>query len=111
MDGYVNAGIRAHVTGYLHAQNYKEGSVVKKGDLMFEIDPGQFQAVLDQTKARLAQSQAQLGKTDLDVKRYTPLVKEQAISQEELDNAVQAKLSAEAQVKADQASVETAQLN
>ena len=111
LDGYANAQIRAQVTGYLLKQNYAEGSEVKKGDLLFEIDPRPFQAALDQALAKLAQDQAQSGKTELDVKRYTPLAKEQAISQEELDDAVQANLAAEAQVKADEAAVETAQLN
>ena len=111
LDGFVNAQIRAQVTGYLLAQNYAEGSEVKKGDLLFHIDPRPFQAALDQAQAKLAQDQAQAGKTELDVKRYTPLAKEQAISQEELDNAVQADLAAKAQVKADEAAVENAQLN
>ncbi len=111
LDGYVNAGIRAQVSGYLLAQDYKEGTEVKKGDLLFQIDPRPFQAVLDQTRARLAQDRAQQGKTELDVKRYTPLAKEQALSQEELDNAVQANLAAAAQVQADEAAVATAQLN
>lgn len=111
LDGYVNAQIHAQVTGYLLAQNYTEGGRVKKGDLLFQIDPRPFQAALDQAKAKLAQDQAQAGKTDLDVKRYTPLAKEQAISQEELDDAVQANLSAKAQVKADDAAVDSAKLN
>jgi RND family efflux transporter MFP subunit len=111
LDGFVNAQIRAQVTGYLLSQNYTEGSSVKKGDLLFQIDPRPFQAALDQTQARLAQDQAVAGKTALDVKRYTPLAQEQAISQEELDNAVQADLAAKAQVKADEAAVENAQLN
>jgi membrane fusion protein (multidrug efflux system) len=111
LDGFVNAQIRAQVTGYLLTQNYAEGGEVKKGDLLFQIDPRPFQATLDQAKAKLAQDQAQLGKTRLDVKRYTPLAKAQAISQEELDDAIQANLGAEAQVKADEASIETAQLN
>lgn len=110
-DGYVNAQIRAQVTGYLLAQDYAEGSRVKKGDLLFRIDPRPFQAALDQAQAKLAQDQAQKGKTALDVKRYTPLAKEQAISQEELDDAVQADLAADAQIKADEAAIETAQLN
>jgi membrane fusion protein, multidrug efflux system len=79
--------------------------------LLFEIDPRPFQAALDQARGKLAQDQAQLGKTQLDVKRYTPLVKDQAISQEELDDAVQANLMAEAAVQADQAAVESAALN
>ena len=111
LDGYVNAQIHAQVTGYLLTQNYAEGSQVKKGDLLFQIDPRPFQATLDQARAKLEQDQAQLGKTELDVKRYTPLAKEQAISQEELDNALQANLAAKAQVKADEAAVENAQLN
>lgn len=111
LDGFVNAQIRAQVTGYLQAQDYAEGSEVKKGDLLFQIDPRPFQATLDQAKAKLAQDQAQLGKAELDVKRYAPLAKEQAISQEELDDAVQAQLGAEAQVKADEALIETARLN
>jgi RND family efflux transporter MFP subunit len=111
LDGFVNAQIRAQVTGYLLTQNYKEGGEVKKGDLLFQIDPRPFQAALDQTQAKLAQDQAQAQKTELDVKRYTPLAKEQAVSQEQLDNAVQANLSALAQLKADEAAVENAQLN
>jgi membrane fusion protein (multidrug efflux system) len=111
LNGFVNAQIRAQVTGYLLTQNYTEGSQVKKGDLLFQIDPRPFQAMLDQTKSKLAQDQAQFDKTALDVKRYKPLAKEQAISQQELDDAVQANLSAQAQVKADNATVENAQLN
>jgi membrane fusion protein, multidrug efflux system len=111
IDGYVNAGIRAQVSGYLQVQDYKEGAEVKKGDQLFQIDPRPFQATLDQAKAKLAQDKATEGKTELDVKRYTPLVKEQAISQEDLDNAVQANLSAVSQVKADEAAIESAQLN
>jgi membrane fusion protein (multidrug efflux system) len=111
LDGYVNAQIHAQVTGYLLTQNYAEGSEVKQGDLLFQIDPRPFQATLDQARAKLEQDQAQQGKTDLDVKRYNPLAKEQAISQEELDDAVQANLAAKAQVKADEAAVETAELN
>jgi len=111
LDGYVNAQIRAQVPGYLLTQNYAEGSEVKIGDVLFEIDPRPLQAALDQTRAKLAQDKAQAGKAELDVKRYTPLAQEQAISQEQLDNAVQANLAADAQVKADEASVENAQLN
>ncbi len=111
LDGFVNAQIRAQVTGYLQKQDYVEGSVLKKGDLMFEIDPRPFQAVLDQAEGKLAQDNALLYKTQLDVDRYTPLVKEEALSQETLDNAIQANLAAKAQVKADEAIVETARLN
>lgn len=111
LDGDVNAQIHAQVTGYLLKQNYKEGSEVKKGDPLFEIDPRPFQAALDQAQARLEQDKAQKGKTALDVKRYTPLAQDQAISQEELDNAIQADLGADAQIKADEAALESAQLN
>jgi membrane fusion protein (multidrug efflux system) len=111
LDGFVNAQIRAQVTGYLLTQDYAEGSEVKKGDELFQIDPRPFQAVLDQAQARLAQDKAQAEKTQLDQNRYTPLAKEQAISQEELDNAVQANLGAQAQVKSDEAQIETARLN
>jgi RND family efflux transporter MFP subunit len=111
LDGFVNAQIRAQVTGYLLDRKYAEGNQVKKGDLLFQIDPRPFQAALDQASAKLAQDQAQLGKTQLDVDRYTPLAKVQAISQEELDNAVQANLAAQAQVKADQAAIAAVELN
>jgi RND family efflux transporter MFP subunit len=111
MDGLVNAKIRAQVSGYLLKQNYKEGSLVKKGDLLFEIDPRPFKAALDQADGQLAQAKARLGKTELDVKRFTPLAKEGAISQQELDDAVQANLAAKASVFSAEASVEQARLN
>ena len=110
-DGLVNAKIRAQVTGYLLKQTYKEGTTVKKGDLLFEIDPRPFKAALDQAVAQLAIAKAKLGKTELDVKRYTPLARESAISQQELDDAVQANLAAKAGVQSAQAAVEQAQLN
>lgn len=111
LDGLVNATIRAQVTGYLLAQDYREGDTIKKGDLLFEIDPRPFQAVLDQANGQLAQTEARLGKTELDVKRYAPLVKDRAISQEEYDDAVQANLEAKAAVLSAKAQVEQAQLN
>ena len=110
-EGLVNAKIRAQVTGYLSKQAYKEGAIVKKGDLLFEIDPRTFQAALDQALAQLAIAKARLGKTELDVKRYRPLAKEGAISQEELDDAVQANLGAKASVQAAEANVEQARLS
>ena len=70
LDGLVNAQIRAQVTGYLVTQDYREGDPIKKGDLLFEIDPRPFKAALDQAKGVLAQAEARLGKTELDVKRY-----------------------------------------
>jgi len=111
LDGLVNAQIRAQVTGYIVAQNYREGDFIKKGDLLFEIERRPFKAALDQANGVLAQAQARLGKTELDVKRYGPLVKDKAISQEEFDDAGQAKLEAEAAVVAAKAHVEQAQVN
>jgi RND family efflux transporter MFP subunit len=111
LDGFVNAQISPQVTGYVIKQNYKEGSFVPQGDMLFEIDPRPFQAILDQSKARLAEAQAQLGKTQLDVDRDTPLAKERAIAQSQLDNDIQANLAAKATVKSAEAQVEQAQLN
>ena len=111
LDGYVNSQIQPQVTGYVIRQTYKEGSFVRKGDTLFQIDPRPFQAVLDQTSAQLAQAQAQLGKTEMDVDRDTPLAKERAIAQSQLDNDVQANKAAKAAVKAAEAQVEQAQLN
>src|SRR5215467_3811849 len=111
LDGYVNAQIQPQVSGYIIQQNYKEGSFVRKGQTLFRIDPRPFQAMLDQAKAQLAQAQANLGKTQLDVDRDTPLAKERAIAQSQLDNDVQANLAAKAAVKAGEAQVEQAELN
>jgi membrane fusion protein (multidrug efflux system) len=111
LDGYINAQIQPHVTGYIIRQNYKEGAVVRQGDVLFEIDPRPFKAALDQAKAQLAQSEAQLGKARLDVERDTPLAQARAIAQSQLDTEVQAKLGAQAQVDAAKANVEQAQLN
>src|SRR6202165_2988419 len=129
LDGLVNAAIKAEVSGYLLSQDYTEGSFVRKGQLLFKIDPRPFQAALDQAqgqlavargqlaqaKAQLAQAQAQLaqsvsdqGRTQLDVDRYTPLAKQQAITQQEMDNAVQNNVSAKAKTEASKAGVETA---
>jgi len=123
LDGRVNAGIRAQVSGYVMAQAYKEGSFVHKGQLLFQIDPRPFEAVLNQARgnqaqaesnvqlarANLAQNEARLGKADLDVKRYAPLVKTRAISQEEMDNALQSQLEARAAVQSTRAAIESAQ--
>ncbi len=129
LDGMVNAAIRAQVSGYLVAQSYSEGSFVRKGQLLFQIDPRPFQAALDQAqgqlamargqlaqaKAQLAQAQAQLAQSaanqkraQMDVDKYTPLAKQQAITQQELDNAVQNNIAYGAQIEASQAGVETA---
>jgi RND family efflux transporter MFP subunit len=111
LDGFVNAQIHAQVTGYLLTQNYVEGSDVKKGDLLFQIDPRPFQALLDQANAKLALDEAQRSRTKWDVERYAPLAKQNAISQQEYIDAVQSDLAAEAQVKADTAAVDSAKLN
>jgi len=137
--GQVNADVKAQVSGYLLSRFYKEGSHVGKGELLFEIDPRSFQASLDQAKGQLAQAQAQLGqyeaqlataqanelKSQLDVEKYGPLAKAEAISKQDLDNAVQTNLAnkaqvqaanaaigaAKAQIQASQAAVETATIN
>jgi RND family efflux transporter MFP subunit len=111
LDGYVNAKIQPQVTGYLWKQKYREGAVVHKGDVLFEIDPRPFEALLQQTKGELAQAEAQLSKADLDVQRDTPLAKQSAIPQAQLDNDIQAKAAAKAQVDAARAQVEQAELN
>src|ERR1700675_2616609 len=111
LDGYVNAQIQPQVSGYLIRQNYVEGAVVSKNQVLFKIDPRPFQAIVDQAKAQVAQAEAQLGKTQLDVQRDTPLAKEKAIAQSQLDNDIQANLAAQATVKADKAAVEQAELN
>ena len=111
LEGFVNADIRPQVTGYVLSQVYKEGTFVRRGDVLFEIDPRQFQAALDQAKGVLAQNEAALGKAKLDVARFTPLVAERAISQQELDNAVAAERQAQANVDSARAAVEQAQLN
>jgi multidrug efflux pump subunit AcrA (membrane-fusion protein) len=139
LTGQVNADVKAQVTGYLLSRKYQEGSYVKKGQLLFEIDPRPFQAALDQAKGQLDQAQAQLIqdeaqlataeanqlKSQLDVEKYAPLAKADAVSMQDFDNAKQTNLaneaqvrvaegaiaSAKAQIQASQASVETAAIN
>ncbi len=143
LDGMVNADIRAQVAGYLLRQDYKEGSLVKKGQLLFEIDPRPFEAALGQANGDLAKAQGQLGqvesqlaqaeaqlaqansqllqaqaqlaqaeanqrKAQLDVDKYLPLAAQRAVTQQDLDNAVQANVVAKAQIEAGKAGVETA---
>jgi membrane fusion protein (multidrug efflux system) len=114
--GQVNANVQAQVTGYLLRRDYQEGSLVRSGQLLFEIDPRPFQAALEQAEGQLAQANAQLanaeavqGRTQLDVERYTPLAKEQAASQQDLDNANQNNLAAKATVATAKAQITTAQ--
>ena len=111
LDGYVNAQMQPQVSGYIIKQNYKEGSLVHKGEVLFEIDPRPFQATLDRAKGDLAQAQAQLGKATLDVERDTPLAEGRAIAKSQLDNELQAKLGAQAAVESAKAAVEQAELN
>jgi RND family efflux transporter MFP subunit len=125
LDGLVDADVRAQVTGYLLKQAYVEGSFVRKGQLLFQIDPRPFEATLDQAKAQLAQAQAQLANAEatqlqaqLNVNKYQPLALEQAASQQDLDNAVQTNVAAKATVvnskaaiQAAEAAVRTAQIN
>ncbi len=111
LDGYVNAEIRPQVSGYIIKQDYTEGSLVRKGQVLFEIDPRPFQAALDRAKGDLAQAQAQLGKSALDVERDTPLAEARAIAKSQLDNEIQAKLGAQAAVESGRAAVEQAELN
>jgi len=129
LDGFVNADIKAEVAGYLVKQSYTEGSFVRAGDLLFQIDPRPFQAALDQAQGQLAQSKGQLEQAEaqvavaeaqvavaeanqhrvqLDVDRYTPLAQQQAITQQDLDNATQNNTAAKAQLQSARAAVETA---
>src|ERR1700733_6704872 len=151
--GFIDAEIHSKVTGYLLAQDYQEGSLVKTGDLLFEVDPRPFQAIVDQADAQVNVANAQLTqakadvdaakaeidraeaaqlKTELDVKRYSPLAKDGTVSQQELDDAVQSNLAnlasvasakgkydrskagviaAEAQIGVARSSLQSAQLN
>src|SRR5712692_9035878 len=128
--GFVTAQISARVSGYLVSQTYKEGTRVKAGDLLFEIDPRPYQIAAEQARAQLLQTESHLEqakaqvaqaeadvvraeanqkKTELDVGRYTPLADRGSISQQELDNAVQANLANLASLKAARASLANAQ--
>jgi RND family efflux transporter MFP subunit len=129
LDGLVNAAIRSQVTGYLLTQNYSEGSFVKKGQLLFQIDSRPLQAAVDQARGQLAQANGQLAqaqaqyqqseaqlasaeanqhKAQFDENLYTPLAKQHAVTQQDLDNAMQNNISAKAQVKVATSQVEAA---
>ncbi len=110
-DGLVNATIRAQVTGYLIRQDYTEGELVKKGQLLFEIDPRPFKATLDQTQGTLAQLEAVYDNARANLARVQPLVAQNALSKKDLDDAVAAEKSARAQVLSARAAVENARLN
>jgi membrane fusion protein, multidrug efflux system len=111
LDGMVNAQINAQVTGYLIKQNYKEGELVKKGQLMYEIDPRTFKATLDQAKSNLARQQAVQKTAQLDMARIKRLLPENAVSVRDRDNAVGREAAAQAEVLAAEAAVEKAQLD
>jgi membrane fusion protein, multidrug efflux system len=122
LDGYTNANIQPQVSGYLVKQNYREGSFVHKGDVLFDIDPRPFQAALDraqgqlaQAKGQLSQAEGQLGQAsaqlklaDMNVQRNTPLAAAHAIPQSQLDTDIQARAQSEALVKTDTAGIESA---
>jgi membrane fusion protein, multidrug efflux system len=110
-DGLVNATIRAEVTGYLIKQDYKEGDVVKKDQVLFEIDPRPFQAALDQAEGALTQMQAQYKDAHANFLREKPLFDQGAISKQSLDTYLFADQSAEGQVLSAKAAVEKARLD
>jgi len=109
--GFVNADIFPKISGYLLKQNYRDGDVVKAGQLLFQIDPREYQAALDQTLGNLAQAQAQLKQNSLNLARYTALYKQAVISRQEFDNQTQTTRATAAQVQALQGAVESAKLN
>ncbi len=109
--GDVNASIRAQVSGYLTNRAYVEGSMVTNGQVLFQIDSGTFEATVAKAKAELEAARARKIKTALDVQRYTPLAATEAISRQELDDAIQADKAAEAQVDSAQAVLRDAELN
>jgi membrane fusion protein (multidrug efflux system) len=110
-EGYQDVDIRARVEGFLESVNFKEGDYVRKGDLLYQIDRKPFEATLAGAKADQATAQARLDRATNDVTRYTPLVAKQAVSQQELDNAVASQNAATAQVAAGKAAVEQATIN
>ena len=111
LDGFINANINAQVQGYIVSRDYQEGSVVKKGDLLFQIDPRPFEAALAQAKGTLARDKANQAKTDADEKRAVDLFKKKVISDQERDTAIAAAGSSRANVEADEAAVKQAELN
>src|SRR5437879_4011270 len=111
LDGFINANINAQVQGYIVSRDYQEGSVVKKGDLLFQIDPRPFEAALAQAKGTLARDQANQVKGDADEKHAIDLFNKKVISDQERDTAIAAAGSSRANVEADQAAVKQAELN
>src|SRR5436305_5117159 len=111
LDGFINANINAQVQGYIISRDYKEGSVVNKGDILFQIDPRPFEAALAQAKATLAKDQANQAKADADEKRAMDLFNKKVISDQERDTAIAAAGATRANVQADEAAVKQAELN
>jgi membrane fusion protein (multidrug efflux system) len=111
LDGFINANINAQVQGYIVSRDYTEGSVVKKGDLLFHIDPRPFEAALAQAKGTLAKDKANQAKSDADEKRAVDLFKKKVISDQERDTAIAAAGSNRANVEADEAAVKQAEIN
>jgi membrane fusion protein (multidrug efflux system) len=111
MLGNVDADIRPKVDGFLLAQFYSEGSYIKKGQAMFQLDQRQAQAAVQQAQGRLERARASLAQAQIDVRRYTPLVAQKAVSQAELDKAQSMERAATAEVDADQAVLDNAKLN
>jgi len=111
LDGYVNAQIQPQANGYLIRQDYREGSQVQEGQVLFEIDPRPFEAALQQAQGQLGQAQAQLALAQINVNRDTPLAEARAIAKSQLDNEIQQKAQAEAAVQTAEAAVATANLN
>jgi len=111
IDGYVNAEIRARVKGFLKTQDYQDGAFVKKGQLLFTIDPSEYQAAVAKAKGALGRAQAGYGQAKVTADRYRPLAAKQAVSQQDLDDAVAAQRAAAATVDSAKAALDEAQLN
>ncbi len=111
LDGFINANINAQVQGYIVSRDYQEGGVVKKGDLLFQIDSRPYEAALAQVKGTLAKDKANQVKSDADEKRALDLFKKKVISDQERDTAIAAAGSSRANVEADEAAVKQAELN
>src|SRR5215469_16015604 len=111
LDGFINANINAQVQGYIISRDYQEGSLVKKGDLLFQIDHRPFDAALAQAKGTLMKDQANLAKADADEKRAVDLFNKKVISDQERDTATAAAQSGRANVEADEAAVKQADIN
>jgi membrane fusion protein (multidrug efflux system) len=111
LEGFITANINAQVQGYIISRDYKEGSVVKKGDLLFQIDPRPFEATLDQAKGNLAVAQSNQTKADADVKRALKLFQEKVLSDQERDTYINSASSTKANVQAAAAAVRQAEVN